>query len=147
VDRVVKKLSAAGQSTLAGYAGGGPAAASLLEKDPEVFGAFKKSNVFYQEIDRGAQRPNAIPDALWKRAILLALRLVTRVEDFSLCEHAADYDDDHPTAKIEQVANDIELLQGELRALLFDRQASNMEIQQVLAELSVEKATSDRPGR
>lgn len=147
VDRVVKKLSAAGQSTLAGYVGGGPAAAALLEKDPEVFGAFRKSNVFYQEIDRRAERPNAIPDALWKRAILLALRMVTRVEDFSLCEHAADYDDAHPTAKIEQVANDIELLQRELRTLLFDRQASNVEIQQVLAELAAEKAASDRPAR
>ena len=133
VDRVAKKLSASGETTLAGYLGG-PGVAALLEKDPEVFGAFRKSNVFYQEIDRRDDRPNAIPDALWKRAILLALRLATRVEGFSLCEHAADYDDAHPTAKLEQVASEIERLQGELRTLLFDRQAVNIEIQQILAE-------------
>ena len=142
VDRVVKKLSAAGQSTLAGYLGGGSGAAALLEKDPEIFIAFKKSNVFYQDIDRRDDRPNAVPDALWKRSILLALRLATRVEGFSLCEHAADYDEAHPTAKLEQVVTDVALLQGELRSLLFDRQASNVEIQQVLAELAVEKTGS-----
>jgi len=142
VDRVVKKLSAAGQTTLAGYRGGGPGAAALLEKDPEVFRSFKKSNIFYQDIERRDDRPNAIPDALWKRSILLGLRLATRVEDFSLCEHPADYDEAHPTAKLEQVVTDVALLQGELRALLFDRQASNVEIQQVLAELVVEKSVS-----
>jgi hypothetical protein len=139
VDRVVKKLSAAGQSTLAGYLGGGPGVAALLEKDPEVFRAFRKSNVFYQDIDRRDDRPNAIPDALWKRAVLLALRLATRVQDFSLCEHPADYDQAHPTAKLEQVVTDLALLQGELRSLLFDRQASNVEIQQVLAQLAAGK--------
>jgi hypothetical protein len=144
VDRVVKKLSAAGQTTLAGYRGGGPGVATLLEKDPEIFQSFKKSNVFYQDIDRRNDRPNAIPDTLWKRAILLALRLATRVGDFSLCEHPADYDEAHPTAKLEQVVTDVALLQGELRALLFDRQASNVEVQQVLAELAVEKAVSER---
>ena len=147
VDRVVKKLSSAGQSTLAGYVRGGPAVASLLEKDPEIFGAFKKSNVFYQAIDRSNERPNAIPDFLWKRALLLALRLTTRVEDFSLCESPADYDSAHPTAKLEQVANDVDLLQQELRALLFDRQAPNLEILQVLSEIGIDKTAAERSSR
>jgi hypothetical protein len=139
VDRVVKKLGAAGQSTLAGFLAG-PGVAALLEKDPDVLLAFRKASVFYQEIDRRDDRPNAIPDALWKRAMLLALRMATRVEGFSLCETPADFDEKHPTAKLEQIANEVDLLQRDVRGLLFDRQAANVEIQQVLAELLSESS-------
>lgn len=146
VDRVVKKLAAAGQGTLAGFLAG-PGVAALLEKDPEILFAFRKANVFTQEIDRKDDRPNAIPDALWKRAILLALRMATRVESFSLCENPSDFDAAHPTAKLEQIGNEVDLLQRDVRGLLFDRQATHVEIQQVLVDLLLETSGSERSGR
>jgi hypothetical protein len=146
VDRVVKKLAAAGQGTLAGFLAGAGIAA-LLEKDPEILLAFRKANVFYQEIDRKDDRPNAIPDTLWKRAILLALRMATRVERFSLCENPSDFDEAHSTAKLEQIANEVDLLQRDVRGLLFNRQAMNVEIQQVLVDMLLETSGPQRPGR
>jgi hypothetical protein len=146
LDRVVKRLGAAGQGTLVGFLAG-PGIAALLEKDPEILFALRKANIFYQEIDRKDDRPNAIPDALWKRAILLALRMATRVERFSLCANPSDFDEAHPTAKLEQIANEVDLLQRDVRGLLFDRQATNVEIQQVLVDLLLETSGSERSGR
>jgi hypothetical protein len=144
LEKVGKRLAAAGETTLANVLSG-PGAAALLERDPELQAAFKKSNVFYQALDREAERANAIPDALWKRALLLALRLATRVPGFSLCASPADYDEAHPTEKIERVANELELLGADAKGLLFGRQAMNLEIQQVLAELLTEKIGDDTP--
>jgi hypothetical protein len=138
VEKVGKRLAAAGDTTLANVLSG-PGAAVLIERDAELATAFRKANVFYQALDREAERPNAIPDALWKRALLLGLRLATRLSGFSLCINPADYDEKHPTEKIERLGNEIELLAGEARGLLFGRQGTNLEIQHVLAELLTEK--------
>ncbi|MGH9369730.1 MAG: hypothetical protein ACRD3M_18930, partial [Thermoanaerobaculia bacterium] len=146
LERVGKRLAAAGETTLANVLSG-PGAAALLERDTELSAVFRKSNVFYQALDREAERPNAIPDALWKRALLLGLRLATRLSGFSLCTSPADYDDMHPTEKIERLASEIEHLAMEARGLLFGRQGINLEIQQVLGELLTEKIGDDTPVR
>jgi len=146
LEKVHKRLALAGETTL-GSIMTGAGATVLLERDPEILMALKKSNIFYQEMDRRLERPNAIPDLLWKRAILLALRLVTRVPGFSLCADPADYDPSHPTAKLEAVADEVGLLAAEIKALLLDRQSRNLEIQHILAELSHEKGISQRGSR
>jgi hypothetical protein len=138
VEKVGKRLAAAGDTTLANVLSG-PGAAVLIERDPDLAAAFRKANIFHQALDREGERPNAIPDALWKRALLLGLRLSTRLPGFSLCVSPADYDDAHPTEKIERLGNEVELLAAEARGLLFGRQGMNLEIQHVLAELLTEK--------
>ncbi len=138
LDRVGKRLSAAGDTTLANVLAG-PGAAALLERDTELATVFRKANVFYQALDRGGERPNALPDALWKRALLLALRLATRIAGFSICSSPADFDDKHPTEKLEKLSDEVERIAGEARGLLFGRQGMNLEVQQVLSELLTEK--------
>ncbi|MDQ2980608.1 MAG: hypothetical protein M3R62_15475, partial [Acidobacteriota bacterium] len=143
VERVAKKISAAGEVTIGNVESPGGASA-LLDREPDILAALNKTNVFYQEIDRRPERANGIPDPLWKRAILLAMRLVTRVQGFSFCAHPADYDDVHPFAKIEAVLQETDLLGQQLRSLLFNRQGINLEIQQVLSEVLAEKSLGEK---
>lgn len=138
VERIAKRLSRAGEVTLDNLDSPGGASA-LLDREPDILTALNKSNIFYQDIDRRPERPNAIPDPLWKRAILLAMRLGTRVEGFSFCAHPADYEESHPRAKLESLLQDVDLLGQQLRSLLFNRQGINLEIQQVLSEVLAEK--------
>jgi len=138
VERVNRQLAPAGETTVASILTGAGAAA-LFERDPEILEVLKKGNIFYQELDRRPERPNAIPDALWKRAVLLGMRLVTRIVGFSFCADPADYDASHPTAKLDLVADEAGLLAAEVKSLLLHRQGVNLEIQQVLAELAEEK--------
>ena len=143
VERIAKKISGAGEVTLGNVESPGGASA-LLDREPDILAALNKTNVFYQEIDRRPERANGIPDPLWKRAILLAMRLVTRVQGFSFCAHPADYDDVHPFAKIEAVLQETDLLGQQLRSLLFNRQGINLEIQQVLSEVLAEKSLTEK---
>lgn len=142
VERIAKRLSAAGAGT-----GSAMDLGAVTDRDPKSAAAFQKANVFYQELDRADNRPNAIPDSLWSRAILLGLRLSTRVEGFSLCANPSDYDGVHPTAKLEAASQEVDLLASELRALLFQRQGVHLEIQQVLSELLSEGVPAGRSGR
>lgn len=146
VDRISKRLRGLDEDALARIPLPGGTTA-LFERDLDVLMALKKANVFWAEPERRSERPNAIPDALWKRAILLAVRLATRVPGFSMCADPADYDAAHPRAKIEAVLQEIDLIEQQLRSLLFERQAVNLEIQQVLSELSEEKALLSEGGR
>lgn len=146
IERVNRQLASAGETTFESILTGAGAAA-LFERDPEILLTLRKANIFYQELDRRPERPNAIPDALWKRAVLLGLRLVTRIPGFSFCKDAADYDATHPTAKLDLVADEAGLIGAEVRSLLLHRQGLNLEIQQVLAELVTEKKASASSGR
>ena len=137
-ERIPHALSAA-----AGAADG----LAFLDQDPEIAPALHKSNVFFQELDRRENRPNAIPDAIWRRAILLGLRLSTRVEGFSVCARPSDYDASHPTAKLEAALQEAHLVAAELRTLMFQRQALHLEIQQVLSEVALEGAPGASTGR
>jgi hypothetical protein len=144
VARVAERLpQALATATASGAADG----LAFLDQDSEIASVLHKSNVFFQEIDRRENRPNAIPDAIWRRAILLGLRLATRVEGFSICARPSDYDVGHPTAKLEAALQEAHLVAGELRTLLFQRQALHLEIQQVLSEVALEGAPVASTGR
>lgn len=143
VEKIAARLAAFGETTL-GNLGTPSGASAIFEREPDILTALRKANVFYPEIERPPERPNAIPDVLWKRAILLAIRLATRVEGFSLCAHRADYDEAHPRAKIELLIQEVDLIEQQLRSMLFQRQAVNLEIQQMLSEVLEEKSLLER---
>ena len=145
VDRVAKRLESTTEGALGNLDSPGGARA-LLDQDAETTLAFKKANVFHQELDRRKERPNGIPDLLWNRALLLALRMRTRVQGFSFCSTPGDYDEAHPLAKVEAVLQEVGLIEKEVRSLLFHRQPIHLEIQQVLSEIAEEDTPPDRPG-
>lgn len=145
-----KSVARAAERVAQGLVTGADAATGTfdpLDRDPEAAAVLQKANVFYQALDRAENRPNAIPDAVWRRTVLLGLRLATRVAGFSVCADPSDYDPDHPTAKLETTMQEVNLLAAELRTLLFERQAIHVEIQQILSEVMSERLPGDRAGR
>ena len=83
---------------------------------------------------------------LWERAILLALRLVTRVAGFSVAASPADFDPLFREEKLERIVPEVVSLLAELQSLLFERQSVHVEIQQVLAEIrESERPSEARP--
>ncbi len=116
---------------------------ALLKRVPDAAAAFAKGQVFWGRDERRPGRPNAIPDALWGRALALALRLVARVPGFSVAAGPSDFDPLFREEKLERILPEVGAVLAELRALLFARQSLNLEIQQVLAEL---REDDRRPG-
>ncbi len=108
---------------------------ALLKRVPEAAPVFSKTQVFWSRDDRRANRPNALPDALWERAILLGVRLVTRVTGFSVASGPADFDALFREEKLERILPETVRILAELQSLLFERQPVHVEIQQVLAEI------------
>ena len=47
---------------------------AALAAEPTTASLFERPGVFWKDEDRMAGRPNAVPQALWERAVLLALR-------------------------------------------------------------------------
>jgi hypothetical protein len=109
--------------------------AALLKRAPDAAPAFSKTQILWGKDDRRGGRPNAVPDGLWERALLLALRLVTRVTGFSVAAGPADFDPLFREEKLERILPEIVGILAELQSLLFERQPLHLEIQQVLAEI------------
>jgi hypothetical protein len=118
--------------------------AALLKRAPDAAPAFAKAQIFWGREDRRAGRPNAVPDGLWERALLLALRLVTRVPGFSVTADAADFDPLFREEKLERILPEVVEILAELQSLLFDRQPIHLEIQQILAEIREDERSSGR---
>jgi hypothetical protein len=114
----------------------------ILGRFPDLMDVFASANVFYSHVDRGPSRANAIPEQLWERVVLLALRLVGRVEGFSVCRDHSDFDPTYPASNLEWVLQEATLLCTELQSLLFSRQSVNVEVQQVLAEILLEESSN-----
>jgi hypothetical protein len=96
-----------------------------LAGHPETWGP---NAIFFDVIDRGGDRPNAIPDELWVEVLSLGLRMVSSSPDLV-------GENESGTAIFERVETEIADILCRLRALLFDRQPLNLEIQSVIAEL------------
>lgn len=116
--------------------------ASLVKRAPDAANAFAKTEIFWARDDRRENRPNAIPDALWERALLLALRLVTRVPGFSVAAGPADFDPLFREEKLERILPEVVAILAELSAILFERQPLHLEIQQILAEIHEDERSS-----
>lgn len=120
--------------------------AALLKRAPESAPAFSKTQVLWGRDDRRDGRPNAVPDELWERALLLALRLVTRVAGFSIAAGPDDFDPLFREEKLERILPEVVKILAELQSILFDRQSLHLEIHQILAEIDTsERAAGARP--
>jgi hypothetical protein len=119
--------------------------AALLKLAPDAAPAFSKTQILWGKDDRRGSRPNAVPDGLWERALLLALRLVTRVTGFSVAAGPADFDPLFREEKLERILPEIVGILAELQSLLFERQPLHLEIQQVLAEIREDERASGAP--
>lgn len=120
--------------------------AALLKRAPDAAPAFSKTQILWSRDDRRASRPNAVPDGLWERALLLVLRLVTRVTGFSVAAGPADFDPLFREEKLERILPEVLEILAELQSILFERQPLHLEIQQVLAEvLEDERSSGARP--
>jgi hypothetical protein len=89
-----------------------------------------KEQLFFRELDRQADRPNAVPDSLWQDAVRLALSVAT-AEDAT--------DDVSPTAYLDTVRARLQHLEQLLRSILFDRQPAHLQVRSVIAELLAEE--------
>jgi hypothetical protein len=119
--------------------------AALLKRAPDAAPAFSKTQILWGRDDHRGSRPNAVPEGLWERALLLALRLVTRVTGFSVAAGPADFDPLFREEKLERFLPEIVGILAELQSLLFERQPLHLEIQQVLAEIREEERSSEAP--
>lgn len=115
---------------------------ALLKRAPDAAPVFSKTQVLWGRDDRRPGRPNAVPDGLWERALLLALRLVTRVTGFSVAAGPADFDPLFREEKLERILPELVGLLAELQSLLLERQPLHLEIQQVLAEIREDERAS-----
>lgn len=109
--------------------------AGALEAAPQ---RLAKENLFHRAIDRTPGRPNAIPDDLWLRVLLLALRLVARDAGFGLAAEPGGtfaWNEANPAAHLDEVLAEGEDLLRQLGAILFQRQLVHSEIREVIAEL------------
>jgi hypothetical protein len=116
---------------------------ALLKRVPEAAPVFSPEQLFWGRDDRRAGRPNAVPGTLWERALLLALRLVTRVPGFSVATGPSDFDPLFREEKLERILPEVVSILAELQALLFERQAVHLEIRQVLAEVLEDEASAE----
>ncbi|HMA29948.1 MAG TPA: hypothetical protein VKS23_08795 [Thermoanaerobaculia bacterium] len=116
---------------------------ALLKRVPDAAPVFSKVQVFWSRDDRRSGRPNALPEALWERAVVLALRLVTRVAGFSVAASPADFDPLFREEKLERIVPEVVSLLAEVQSLLFERQSVHLEIQQVLAEIQAAERSSE----
>ena len=109
--------------------------AGALETAPQ---RLAKENLFHRAIDRTPGRPNAIPDDLWLRVLLLALRLAARDPTFGLTPEPGGtfaWNEANPAAHLDEVLAEGEDLLRQLSAILFQRQLVHAEIREVIAEL------------
>ena len=89
-----------------------------------------KTQLFFRDLDRQGDRPNAVPEPIWKETLGLALSVVT-AEDVA--------DDVNPTAYLDTVRARCHRLEQTLRSILFDRQPAHLQVRSVIAELLAEE--------
>jgi hypothetical protein len=109
--------------------------AGALESAPQ---RIAKENLFQRAIDRTPGRPNAVPDDLWTRVLLLALRLAARGPHFGLTQEpggTVTWNETNPAAHLDEVLAEGEDILRQLTAILFQRQLVHAEIREVIAEL------------
>ena len=102
-------------------------------------GSWGPPAVFFDAIDRSAQRANSIPEDVWLAVITLALRMVASPSDFL----AGNENGENVFRRVESEAS---LIVESLKSFLFNRQALNMEMQNILARL-MEEFGGSNPGR
>ena len=100
-----------------------------IARHPETWGP---SAVLFDAIDRSGDRPNSIPEKLWIEILTLGLRMVAAAPDLVV-------EGEDGAVLFDRVGGEVDAVLRRLRALLFDRQPLNMEIQTVVSELLAEE--------
>jgi hypothetical protein len=111
------------------------ALAAMIAAEPE---RVAKSNLFHRAVERTPERPNALPDDLWKGALLFALRLAARGPGFGLTPEPGGtfgWNETSPATHLDAVEAEAADLVRNLQTLLFQRQMVHADIQAVIAEL------------
>ena len=93
----------------------------------------------------GEERPNAVPDAFWIEALVLAFGLITPGLAFSVCRDHADFDPANPAAKFDDVLAAVRTLSAKVHTLLFLQQTRNAEVASTIRELMSNPLESAEP--
>ncbi len=117
----------------------GPALVTLARGDAAVGPILARPAVFFEAEDRRRGRPNAIPEVLWDRALLLAFRLFSKVPGLSLSLAGPVSGEGSFLDRLDWVVQETEAITKELESVLFSRQGLHLEIQQVLGEVWLEE--------
>ena len=120
------------------------ALSAMLAAEPE---RLAKANLFHLETDRGPGRPSSIPEEMWTGILLFALRLVGRGPGFGLTPEkggAYGYNEANPVSHLDEVQAEAEDHLRRLHSILFHRQATNVEVQTLIAELLAEEVGEGR---
>lgn len=112
--------------------------AALASVLTEHSGVLAESNVFFQEADRVAGRPNSIPAELWRDTLRFAFRLIAREPGLGLPDEGAS-DERLAAVHLETVFKTVEDLLRRFSSILFQRQVVHMEIHSVIGELLAEE--------
>lgn len=112
-----------------GRSGWSTRAREQVARNPEAWGP---NAVLFDTVDRSGDRPNAIPDDLWYDILTLGLRMVAVAEDLTV-------DGESGVDLFDRVGAEVDAILRRLRALLFDRQPLNLQIQTVISELLAEE--------
>lgn len=97
-----------------------------LAAHPQVLA---RSNLFYRQVDRVPGRPNALPESLWRGALIMAFRLLEMGLNPGTGTAAID------PARLDAVIAECEGLVRQLHSVLFRRQCLNLEVQALIEEL------------
>jgi hypothetical protein len=112
---------------------------TLARGDAAVGPLRARPSVFFEAEDRRRGRPNAIPEVLWDRALLLAFRLFSKVPGLSLSLAGPVSGAGSFLDRLDWVVQETEAITKELESVLFSRQGLHLEIQQVLGEVWLEE--------
>jgi hypothetical protein len=105
------------------------AAHEQVARNPDGWGP---NAVFFDAVDRSGDRPNLIPDDLWFEILAFGFRMVSAAPDLVK-------ENESGAVLFARVEAELAGMVRLLRRLLFDRQALNLEIQTVIAELLSEE--------
>ena len=104
---------------------------SVLAEHPE---SLAKTNIFFQQADRDSERPNSIPEPLWRESLWLAFSLLAMGSVPSAPD--AEKPDERPAeASLEGVSQTLQDLLRRLHQILFQRQSVHLEIRSVISEM------------
>jgi hypothetical protein len=103
---------------------------------------FARENVFYDRRTRDDSAAETIPRDLFHDAVLIALKLVSRVRGFSYAADESDYDPAAPYAKLDAVLRDLDRLNEKVRSQMFGAARLNRDVNRAIQEIRSSSGTT-----
>lgn len=155
VDRAAATLKAERPSGRVAEADLAPVVLALLAEEDDAWRAldpavrasrtppwFARENVFYDKRTRDDAAAETIPRDLFHDALLVAMRLVSRVRGFSYAADDSDYDPARPEAKLDAVLRDLGRLNEKVRGQMFGAARLNRDVHRALNDLRTQSGTT-----